>query len=46
MDIAILGLNGLEAIRKVTKDHPETKIIILKAHNGDAYRNSAVASGE
>jgi DNA-binding NarL/FixJ family response regulator len=45
MDIAMPGLNGLEATRQVLKALPETKIIILTAHNDDAYVNSATASG-
>jgi len=45
MDIAMPGLNGLEATRQVIKANPATKIIILTAHNDDAYVNSATASG-
>lgn len=45
MDIAMPGLNGLEATRQVIKALPNTKIIILTAHNDDAYVNSATASG-
>ena len=39
------GLNGLEATRQVLKALPNTKVIILTAHNDDAYVNSATASG-
>jgi len=45
MDIAMPGLNGLEATRQVLKALPKTKIIILTAHNDDAYVTSATASG-
>ena len=45
MDIAMPGLNGLEATRQLIKALPETKVIILTAHNDDAYLNSAIASG-
>jgi DNA-binding NarL/FixJ family response regulator len=45
MDIAMPGLNGLEATRQVLKALPATKVIILTAHNDDAYVNSATASG-
>ena len=45
MDIAMPGLNGLEATRQVMKALPNTKVIILTAHNDDAYVNSATASG-
>jgi DNA-binding NarL/FixJ family response regulator len=45
MDIAMPSLNGLEATRQVLKALPESKVIILTAHNDDAYLTSAVASG-
>lgn len=45
MDIAMPGLNGLEATRQVLKTLPATKVILLTAHNDDAYVNSATASG-
>ena len=45
MDIAMPLLNGLEATRQVLKAVPTTKIIILSAHNDDAYVKNAVESG-
>lgn len=45
MDIAMPGLNGLEATRQVLKTLPDTKIIILTAHNDEAYVNGAIAAG-
>lgn len=45
MDIAMPGLNGLEATRQLLKQLPETKIIILTAHCDDAYVKSAADSG-
>ena len=45
MDIAMPGLNGLEATRQVLKALPNTKVIILTAHNDDAYVTSATESG-
>lgn len=45
MDIAMSGLNGLEATRQLMKALPKTRIIILTAHCDDAYVKSAVDSG-
>ena len=45
MDIAMPGLNGLEASRQLAKMLPATRIIILTAHCDDAYVNGAVGSG-
>jgi DNA-binding NarL/FixJ family response regulator len=45
MDIAMPLLNGLEATRQAIKAVPTTKILILSAHNDDAYVQSAVEAG-
>jgi len=45
MDIAMPLLNGLEATRQALKAVPITKIIMLSAHNDDAYLKSASESG-
>ena len=45
MDIAMPQLNGLEAARQALKVVPTTKIIMLSAHNDDAYVNNATDSG-
>ena len=45
MDIAMPLLNGLEATRQVHKDFPATKVLILSAHNDDAYVKTATESG-
>ena len=45
MDIAMPQLNGLEAARQVHKDFPATKVLILSAHNDDAYVKAATDSG-
>lgn len=45
MDIAMPGLNGLEATRQLFKALPNTRIIILTAHCDDAYVKNAVDSG-
>jgi DNA-binding NarL/FixJ family response regulator len=45
MDIAMPLLNGLEATRQVLRAVPSTKIILLSAHNDDAYIKNATDSG-
>jgi DNA-binding NarL/FixJ family response regulator len=45
MDIAMPLLNGLEATRQVLKACPATKVLVLSAHNDDAYVKSASESG-
>jgi DNA-binding NarL/FixJ family response regulator len=45
MDIAMPLLNGLEATRQIRKSIAGTKVLILSAHNDDAYVDQAIASG-
>jgi DNA-binding NarL/FixJ family response regulator len=45
MDIAMPLLNGLEATRQVLKAVPGTRILILSAHNDDAYVQNATEAG-
>src|SRR5664280_39044 len=45
MDIAMPVLNGLEATRQILKAVPGTRILILTAHNDDAYVKNATESG-
>jgi len=45
MDISLPLLNGLEATRQILKAVPGTKVLILSAHDDDAYVTSAIESG-
>jgi len=45
MDIAMPLLNGLEATRQALKSVPATKVLMLSAHNDDAYVQNATESG-
>lgn len=45
MDIAMPELNGLEASRQILAILPQTRILMLTAHNDDAYVESASNAG-
>ena len=45
MDIAMPPLNGLEAARQILSANQESRIIILSAHDDDAYLENAIALG-
>jgi DNA-binding NarL/FixJ family response regulator len=45
MDIAMPGLNGLEASRQILTTNPAARIIILSAHSDDEYIKLASAAG-
>lgn len=45
MDIAMPEVNGLEATRQIIHRNPKTKVIILSAHNDDAYVKQALDFG-
>src|SRR5712691_13061554 len=41
LDLAMPRVNGLEALRRITAERPETKVIIVTVHAEDAYRQAA-----
>ncbi len=45
MDFAMPRMNGLEATRQILEALPGARILILSAHNDDAYVRSAQESG-
>ena len=45
MDIEMPRGNGLEAMRRILKFLPETKIIVLTAHSGEAHVQNAIHAG-
>jgi DNA-binding NarL/FixJ family response regulator len=45
LDLAMPRVNGLEALRRIKAERPETKVIIVTVHAEDAYRQEAEDSG-
>jgi len=45
MDIAMSGLNGLEAAERIIKSHPRCKVIILSMHSAEEYVTKALHIG-
>jgi DNA-binding NarL/FixJ family response regulator len=45
MDIAMPGLNGLEATERMARDFPNVRIIILSMHNNEEYVLRALKAG-
>jgi DNA-binding NarL/FixJ family response regulator len=45
MDISMPGLNGLQALARITRDMPEARVIILSMHPNDEYVLQALKSG-
>lgn len=45
MDIAMPGMTGIEATRKISTDFPEIEIIILSVYDDDQYVNAALQAG-
>jgi len=45
IDIAMPQMNGLEAARQILQAHPESRIMILSAHDDTAYMEKAIEIG-
>ncbi|HTR82095.1 MAG TPA: response regulator transcription factor [Bacteroidota bacterium] len=45
MDIAMSGLNGLEAAERIIKSHPDCRVIILSMHSSKEYVMKALHIG-
>jgi DNA-binding NarL/FixJ family response regulator len=45
MDISMPGLDGLQALARITRDFPQVRVIILSMHPNDEYVWQALKSG-
>jgi DNA-binding NarL/FixJ family response regulator len=45
IDLIMLGVNGLEAMRRIKMNRPATKVIITTVHRESVYLRAAEASG-
>jgi|SRR5690242_8294252 len=45
LDIAMPGLGGLEVVKRVKSDYPETRVIVLTVHEDQEYADHAIAAG-
>ncbi|MCX6928144.1 MAG: response regulator transcription factor [Verrucomicrobia bacterium] len=45
MDISMPGLNGLQALARITRDFPHVRVVILSMHPNDEYVLQALKSG-
>lgn len=45
MDVAMPGLSGIEATRKITQAHPDVRVLMLTMHNDEEYFFQAVNAG-
>ncbi|MBL6765140.1 MAG: response regulator transcription factor [Verrucomicrobiae bacterium] len=45
IDVAMKGLNGLDVAARITRDHPQVKVIILSMHTNEEYVLQALKNG-
>jgi len=45
LDISMPGLSGLDAIAKIRKVHPTSKVIMLTHHEGESFVTQALSAG-
>ena len=45
LDIAMPGLNGIEAAARIAREHPRTRVLILSMHQNEDYVRQALRAG-
>jgi len=45
MDIRLPGMNGIEVTRRLTRDHPDVRVIMVSAYDEDEYVRGALEAG-
>ena len=45
VDVAMPALNGVEAARRIVRDLPEVKVLVLSMYTGEEYVREALAAG-
>lgn len=45
LDVSMPGLDGIEATRRITRDSPSTRCVLLSMHTDPQYARSAVEAG-
>jgi DNA-binding NarL/FixJ family response regulator len=45
MDIKLPGMNGLEGTRRLTREHPGAKVIVVTQYDDPVYRDEARSAG-
>jgi DNA-binding NarL/FixJ family response regulator len=45
MDIRLPGMNGIDATRRIRRDHPDTRVLVVSAYDDEEYIRGALEAG-
>jgi DNA-binding NarL/FixJ family response regulator len=45
MDIRLPGMNGIDATRRIHRDHPDTRVLVVTAYDDEEYVRGALEAG-
>lgn len=45
MDVRLPGMTGLEATERITRDHPDVKVVVVTAYDDDEFIRGALEAG-